>query len=191
MPRCLLYVRDGVCAVILRFLINMVADWKNKLKSKNSLIIKGTFLSYRHALCFFTASTLGNDWLHLQLAHIERSSTQDLEILVMCEGVDVTLVHLNLTILSMTLPSLHLVLHIQVPVTLGIQYCIGTLWGYFTSFPSPFSQPVPTPCKTHQNCLTEFTIAYTFARASFSAKCHQQIIILSVKLLPPLYHSKN
>lgn len=109
----------------------------------------------------------------------KKQCTNPGNLVMICEGINVLLVPLELeTILSMIflpLPNLHLFIHIPVPLTLGIQYCVGTLWRCFTSclFPTTFRILQDTselPNRVY-SCLH-------VTRASFSAKCHQQIIIV-------------
>lgn len=84
-------------------------------------------------------------------------------------------------------PDFTLSLHIQVFANSGIQYCVGTLLRCFAIHILSLSPPIPLPLglqDTSELLNGVYNCLYV-ARASLNAKCHQQVLILSVMLLPP------
>lgn len=84
-------------------------------------------------------------------------------------------------------PDFTLSLHIQVFANSGIEYCVGTLLRCFAIHILFLSLPIPLPLglqDTSELLNGVYNCLYV-ARASLNAKCHQQVLIFSVMLLPP------
>uniref|UniRef100_A0A8B9Q7H3 Serine/threonine-protein phosphatase 2A 55 kDa regulatory subunit B n=1 Tax=Apteryx owenii TaxID=8824 RepID=A0A8B9Q7H3_APTOW len=93
--------------------------------------------------------------------------------------------------LKVFIPSLFishvLALGLGFSLTLGIQYCVGTLLRCFAIHLLSLSSPIPLPLglQDTSELLNRVYNCLYVARASLDAKCHQQILVLSVMLLPP------
>lgn len=83
-------------------------------------------------------------------------------------------------------PDFTLSLHIQVVANSGIQYCVGTLLRCFRYPHSSLSSHPPClfGLQDTSELLNGVYNCLYVARASLNAKCHQQVFIWSVMLLP-------